>query len=314
MAAVLPIRPTPELRTWAWVVSKVAQRFGKDDPRLRSMLFDDVTSKLREICAEFPYWFMTVEPGSQVVGGFPYIIAPTAPLTLGWLDRGWFITTVGQERYPLMAQVDLSEDMTLLAPCEAKEMNYVKRFSLSGAMEADLAIATSDKYYSWGCNQGVANTGMLSGAPYMVYPDTNHGATTLCLNPVPDSAYIMCCSWDLATPPWFTYRECVTNLILQYYPGVIECLVGIAYAEFFKESDLLTYYDMKLFGEEMGRVRSGIKKHGIIGTMRNDTNSRFSQETQELEWFQSARAAVGRGGAWARRPGDSYYISPNDYT
>ena len=118
----------------------------------------------------------------------------------------------------------------------------------------------------------------------------------------------------LATPPWFSYANGITNLIMQYYPRVIELLIGVQFAEFFKEMEMLQYYKMELYGEEMGRVRAGIKNHGLIGIMRNDTTERFNQETNELEWFQSARAAVGRGGAWARRPGDSYYISPNDYT
>jgi hypothetical protein len=91
-------------------------------------------------------------------------------------------------------------------------------------------------------------------------------------------------------------------------------MVGICYAEFFKDMDLLNYYKLELYGEEGGRARAGIKQHGIIGTMRIDTATRSGQEADEVEWYKSARSAMGRlGGTWSRQPGDSNYISPSGY-
>jgi len=306
----MPPLPLPQVRTLAYSLYKVKARFGKSDPELEASIVNEVTDRLREICADYPYWFLSVEPGGIA---FPFDPAPSNPATHNWFERGWFVTTVGVESYPLYVQVDLSDDCTMMAPSEAKCMNWVKRFSLQGAMEADLRIVHSDAYLSWGNNQGGANTGMLKGAPYMAFPYTRNRATYLRLNPIPDKQYIIAASWQLAWPPWFAYGDCVTNLIMEYYPRVIECLIGLQYADFFKETEELAYYHNELYGDEMGSIRPGLKNIGLVGTMRKDTIMRYSQETGEVEWFPSSRAAVGRGGAFRRQPSDTYYISPSEY-
>ena len=307
------IPAVPPQRTLDYAIKMARASFGKTDPELEASLRPAISDRLREICSDYDYWFLRVEPGIAAPANFPYTTPPSSPSTYDWIDRGWLLTTPGQEVYPLYVQVDLSADCCAYTPSEAKHLIYVKRFSLQGAMSSDLEVVDSDAYWSRGSNQGVANTGFLRGAPQIVNLYTRGRASFIRLNPVPDDYYILAVSWQLAVPPWYQVGDCVSNTILEYYPRLLKCFVGLEYAQFFKESEQEEYYHREIYGAEMGSFRPGLPRHGIVAQMRKDTIQRWEQQSQELAWYPSARAALGRGGSWRRQPGDSYYVSPSDY-
>ena len=264
---------------------------------------------MREICGEFPYWFMTVDPGVDVYADIP-IPESTVP---GWIDKGWFITEEGRAEYDLQVAVDMSTTESLIANCEASQIKFVKRFDLTGALLADLTATDPNAYLSWGNLQGANSTGVYKGAPLLYSLYTRDGNSHVRLNPIPDRKYLISISWDLAYPTWFQLDNGITNLMLMHYPRAVQCIVGMQYARWFKEAELFELYRKELYGDARGRVRSDIPDYGIIGLMKKDTNRRLGQDTQEIEWHASSRAATGRGGSYRRSPYDSYYIGPGNY-
>lgn len=285
-------------------------RFGQSDPRLENSLVPEVTDRMREMCSEYPYWFLRVNPGDTIQADFPF--PSTEPS--GWKDRGWFITVDGQTSYALEAAVDLGVDEALIAPCEARELVSVKMYDLNGAFLGDLAVLTDNEFLSRGNQLGGSTSGVYRGYPTTAKLNTQPGQPSyIQLSPTPDRKFVLAVSWDLAYPPWFGYQGSATNLIMMVYPRLVECLIGIQYAEFFKEWEAKKAYEAEIWGDAGGKFGSAIPNSGIVGRMKKDTCERASQETGELEWHASSRGAIGRNGGYHRTPGDAYYVGPGNY-
>lgn len=203
-------------------------------------------------------------------------------------------------------------DPTLNTPCEASRIQYCKRFDMNGSLLCDMEVVNSNMFFSYSNMQGTG-TGLYTGPPNFLLPQSIPGQTILRLNPIPDRQYLLCISWSLATVPFFTYMNSVTNLMLMYYPRAIECLIGMMYADFYKDTVGFQKYAYELYGDNDGAIRAGQKSCGIIGSMQRDTEEKYRQQNEELAWTESSRSAVGRGGSYRRSPLDPYYSSPTPY-
>lgn len=273
----------------------------------------DVTNKLRRICVEFPYWFLKVEPGTEVPQNIPYATAPTSFKMGSFLDQGWFLTSPGVATYPLFATVmgdNIDGSNNYWTPVEAQQIHYVYQFNLDGGSSNELVVTDSYGYF----NQGIPSANLGSSKNFVVYPQTFNGFTSLRLNPVPDSTYLMCTSFQLAYPPWIGEGPGMTNWMLFYYPEVIQLLVKLQYAEHYHELQALQAYQRELYGDGGGRNRSDIPYPGLLADMKTDTYKRDEQQSQEVPWYRSSREAVGRGGQYSRSPGDAWYTGPTGYT
>lgn len=295
-------------RTLGYCIDRAKRRFGKTNQDLETTLPMALTDRLREICAEFDYWFLRVEPG-QANPAFPYTTAPTVFKQDRWLLPGWLATQAGTEAYALQTPLQIVSDDALWAPSEASRLVYVKRFGLSGAMECDLSVKSGNTYFSEGTFTGSSG----QAPPQYAWAQTIDGVTYLRLNPIPDQVYLMSVGWQLAVPPWFGNGPSLTNLLMFYYPRVLVTLTLLEYAEYYHEADAFAFYTKQLWGDARGRVRSDIPDYGLIGAMKIDTMQRWGQESEELAQYRSLREATGREGFGHRQPGDSYYSGPTPY-
>lgn len=296
-----PVRP------FSWAVRTAINDFGKSDRRLEEQLYLSVTDLLREICVDFPYWFLTVEPGIVVPAALPYAVAPTTFLSPGntrFLDQGWFLTSTGVEYYPLFVALDQLGNQNW-APVEASQIHWVNQYTIEGGFCSNIAVNDSEVHFS----QGAPRTSN-PGVPQSVMPYTQNGVTYLRFNPVPQDEYLIATSFQLAYPPWIQVGNEITNWAFQYFPRLIELCVKICYANFYHEVEAKKDYMRELYGDAGGKVRSDIPFGGLIATMKNDTWKRNEQRTQETPLMRSSLDAVGRGGYGQRRPGSSYYTDP----
>lgn len=294
----------PQFRTLTYILDKVRSHFGQSDPRLEATIVPDLTDRMREICAMYPFWFLV---------GFPDIISfPRLTSEDGWIARGWYICAAGEQSFNLQTMVDGSTTSAMRANVEAKTIEYCKVYDLQGALLSDLNVAHPDLFGSDALLQSTTSQ-QLRGVPMSCMPITELAVTKLVLNPVPDAQYVLQICWQYATIPWFSYNNDVTNLLLMHYPRVVEALVGELYAKFFKQPDAIAYFEKMLMGDAGGNVVSGQKDPGLIATMKRDTMNRFSQNTDEVEWRHSARDAVGRRVNYGRGVWDPYYYGPTPY-
>lgn len=305
--------PTVPPRNLSYIIARAAARFGRSDSTLEAQIPDDITDQLREICAEFDYWFLRVEPGMVVPAAMPYSVAPSSFALGRWLDQGWFLTADGTADYKLACTSDIAMPTTANTPwayCEASRINYVKLFTLDGGFQKDLPVMSSDQYLSF-TNFGGES---VRGTPIKAFPYTQNEVTWLRLHPTPDTTYVMATSFQLAVPPWYSDgSSSYYNILSRYYPRVLQYLAFLAYADHHHETGLYDHYAKKLYGTNRGRVRSDIPDHGLIGAMRIDTMNRWSQQTSDLPTNTSIAEAVGRGEPGYTRDQGNYYTSPPNW-
>lgn len=297
------------VQPFSWAISSAKSRFGKTDRNLEAQLLIDVTNKLRRICVEFPYWFLKVEPGTEVPAAVPYNTAPTSFKMGRFLDQGWFLTQAGVGEYPLFARArpegGLDTSRTW-APVEASQVHYAIQYHLDGGFGAELTIGDSYRFFG----RGMPMSSTAGSTSFTVFPHTENGFTTLRFNPVPADTYLICTSFQLAYPPWFGQGPDFSNWVMLYYPELIQLLVKLQYAEHYHEKAALDDYRRELLGDAGGRNRSDVPFPGLLADMKTDSWKRSEPQSQEMEHFRSSRESLGRGGYYSRSPGDPFYMDP----
>lgn len=301
-------------RTLDFVIQKARKKFGTSDNTLESNIVDLVKDNLREICSDFPYWWLCIEPGTVVPAAFSgYASSGDVGTKLAgrWLDQGWMITEPGVEYYPIyVANTDSVTAPTDWVQCEAAQLLHVKRYSHTGAFQSDLDVVDSNNYFS----RGAMLSSVERGNPTVAYCHTINEVSYLRLNPTPNDYHIMSVSFQLATPPFYTSGADESCLALRYYPNLVQYLVMMEYAEWFHEVNMYQLYKQKLYGDtDRGVVRSDILNAGLIGKMKTDTDRRYMQQVDETGEWESSRDALGRGGYGHHRAGESYYYGPSGY-
>lgn len=98
--------PAPQMRTLRYIIDKVKLRYGQSDPRLENQIVPELTDRMREICSKYPFWFLDVEPGTDVFASLPLPqdqswVLPTTTQPNGWVDRGWLVISAGVPTYGL---------------------------------------------------------------------------------------------------------------------------------------------------------------------------------------------------------------------
>jgi hypothetical protein len=299
-----------EVRTLAYCTSKVAAKFGKSSTALEADIADFVKDRLRELCSDFDYWFLRVIPGYDFPEDFPYAVLPS-PVQGRWVDQGWLLTQPGVESYKVWtSNITIPGGTPDWAAGEVARLGYVKRYTETGSFQADIEIVDSNQYWSGGAI--TSDTG--TGYPKRVTIQTSEGASYLRISPIPDDVHVLAVSYLLAYPPWYTSGSSQSSLLLRYYPRAMMSLVGLEYAEWFHEPQMMDYYTKQLYGDtDDGKVRGDIANSGLVGKMKRDTIKREWGDIDELGYFESVSAAIGRDGAFGRNPGDSYYTSPPFY-
>lgn len=284
--------------------------YGKSSARLTvDYVIDKVTDHLREVCSDFPFWFLRVEPGFSVPSLFPITTLP--PFGMGtWLDNGWFMTAAGVDYYPLcFAGSGSPSNPNLWGAAEASRLNHIKVYSLCGAMQSDLKVVGSNLFW------GSSDVGRNNGVPYQAHlqrgPDGN---MYIRLHPTPCKAMLICLSYQLALPPWIGTGDARVNLMSTVYPRCLKALVGLVYSDFFHDAKAEAKYNKQLYGStDYGNTSTMVPERGLIGKMKIDTEFREIQDADELGYYASLGEAYGRGGSPMPGPGAPFYYGDVPY-
>lgn len=305
-----------QARTLASITKMCRLEFNKSDLDLEKNLAAMITDELREICADFPYWFLRVMPGMLVPSQFPVYADETDPvgtlLSGQWLDQGWLRVLPGRGHYEV--HTALVEDP--FAPTgwgcgEVRNLNFVKRYSTSGSFQGNLNILHDNQFFSAGGFQATASG---TGCNESVMLHTMAGKSYLRFQPAPTEATVYAVGYQLALPPWVAVGDTYTNLISQYYPRAVELLGLMRYARWFKETKLYELYKRELYGDtDRGIIRADIPHCGLVGKMKQDTEVRQMAETHEMPHYHSMSDGLGQVPLHHRGPGSVYYEGPTPY-
>lgn len=284
--------------------------FGKTSARLTvDYVIDKVTDHLREVCSDFPFWFLRVDPGFKVPALFPIETLPPFGLDT-WLDNGWFMTAPGVDYYPInFAAGGTPDEPTLWGAAEASRLNSVKIYTLSGHFQTDLKVVGSNLFW------GNPDIGRDRGKPYQATLQRGgDGRMYIRLHPVPSEVMLVCLSYQLATPPWVGAGDSRTNLMSVVYPRCLKALVGLVYCDFFHDAKAEAKYTKQLYGStDYGNTSTMVPERGLIGKMKIDTEFREIQDADELPYYASLSEAVGRGGGPLPGPGAPFYYGDVPY-
>lgn len=304
-------------RSLGQIVALAKLKFGKTDPLLVESLESNIDHWLREICSDFPYWFLQILPGFFFSNSFPWTTDPAeVNLYAGrWLDQGWLLTAADKDWYEVFVPYYLSpeEAPSSWTAAEISQIKFAKQFSFLGSCQADCEVVDANLFYSGGSFS--PNTAANAGYPWRVMHQVINGKSYIRITPRPTEPLLFCFGFQLAYPPWMTQANGDrVNLLSYYYPRLLELLVRLEFAEYYSEIKMEQSLIEKIWGStDRGINRADIPRAGIIGRMKNDTDRRIFQDITEDGFWRSAVEAVGRGGRFNHRPGAQFYYGPSGY-
>lgn len=271
----------------------------------------DLDGMIKDICSNYPFWFLQVTQDSIVPQNFPMSQAELEALTpidiAGrpdvdyWLGRGWLRTNPGQETYELFAPFEIPSfdndgDGWKAAKC-SKPM-YAKPMNLQGYQSDDLTIPSADVY-----NYRASYS--TPGAPGVALFESGRLGDSIRFSPTPDKSMIIAVSWVLAEPlkyyldPDDVDEDNYTHKMMQEYPEVVSYLIMQKAAEFFQDYTAADYYETQLYGAPIkkGSIMTG-SVGGKVGNMKRDTISKSKQNTYDIPIYKGKRRQIGREGSF----------------
>lgn len=279
------------------IVDRVTSRFPRVDTTVTAQVTSDIYEWIKDICSEFPFWFLRIDPGDT----FPTARFPIADITdvagythykTNWLDRGWLHAVEGREKYPLSApaaQGQYDTDAAKWSDVTVQKVQYVKEFDARGSMRMDLEVHMSSRsmsraHYSQNSRPTKAyfESGLASDGSKVSW---------LRLNPIPDKDYIYAVSFILDRP--INYGSPVTNRFIQEEQELVINLGMMFAAEYMNELRAYEFYHRKLYGNPEAPTHSG-RRYGLIEKAKRKTRSKTEQEAQTIPQFKGAAGAVGR--------------------
>lgn len=307
---------------FAYVLQRVGERFPRTDSVLQAMITNDIFKNfIREICSQYPYWFLKVVPGHTFPASFP--LANEAALTSytkvtgAWLDRGWLHVQPGVARYVFSAPAEFGEsfddDASFWSDVQIQQLDYVKEFNLRGSFIRDLECKPGSGHFTqtdWSSRGQPAIALWETGVD-----DSGNRISWLRFNPTPQNHAIYAVGFTLRVPinydPDSPSTGNTTNRMLEEYPEVFIHAGMLQAAEYFNEARNIEYYSKKLWGIPNDGGKGKTKQaEGSMAKMKRDTERWHRQNNDSIPIFLGARGAVGRENAhpasFHRRPGIYY--------
>lgn len=295
------------------IVTKVVTRFPRMDTVAEGQITTDIYSWLKEVCSEYPFWFLRIDPGNVLPSNFPFEdisdIALETHYKTDWLDRGWLHAREGQEKYFLAAPAAVGQydtDATKWYNCAAQKINYVKEFGPRGTQYSDLEVQFSGgalARVNWNSHSRPTRVFFETGQD-----GTGASVSWLRFNPIPEKDYLYAVSFTLDKP--LNYGSPITNRFFQEYPECAVYLGMMFAADYFNEAQAYAFYHTKVYGYAPGGVQATPhipRRAGYIEKMKRDTQRKTEQQDQTVPVYKGAGWAVGRAGGNVRSPRGTYY-------
>jgi hypothetical protein len=276
-----------------------------------SVALADLLDWMKDICANYPWWFLQVIPGTtSLVQQFPFddltdltaysnAIVTGIGGSAGWVDRGWLRVNAGQSRYPVWAPalpINHDTDASNWSQVGISRIQFVKQFDYNGVFMADLECASDvdriGSFTTYG-NRGKPVTCWFE----TVATETLGENSYINFTPIPDQTYLYQISFVMKQSPMYDVGLSASNMFMNAYPEVCKYAIIIKACEYFEESEARKQYEEILWGNPpKGKTLSVQNACGLIANARRDSQNRYRQASQTMPQYLGARGALGRGG------------------
>lgn len=275
-------------------------RFPRASDEWLASIDDNVSDWVASLSQEFPYWFLTIEPGDLLSSStFPLDLStlPTrGPAGSQWVDSGFLVTVPGQATYDFYHPTDYEafvanpETENSMSRCAVQEVDYVLEFNAtSGSFRTILDCKEMGEALGFNAyNQG--------GRPLQCVWRKSETRAQITFQPTPKDRYLYSIGFVLRNPPWYQLAGSAEyyNRWLTFAP---ECLVlyGLIKAcEFFNEPGMLQMYQMQLYGSppKAGRSYGSSNQYvGELGRLKRETARHRAKMYEKIEWYESQAEA-----------------------
>lgn len=283
------------------VLSQVRGRFQRASSAWDAYATSNVESWLDDLCRQYPWWFLTTNPGTLLRASFPISALNSLPTRAGsWVDIGWLRVSPGVQVYDIYAPTSETTYYTTptdgtnwhLANCQ--ELRYVYEFDKDGNFIQDLDIqddVSALTFMGYTTRQ----------RPCQAMWRTLENRSQLIFDPVPDDYYLYAVSFTEANVPIFSTDSGAshTHKFINVLPEALVQYGIIKAAQYFDEPDIAAQAKEALFGNppNLHLPRSKKMVNGLLDTLRNDTTKRQTQfEQEKMLLCRSKNQASGRYG------------------
>lgn len=288
--------------TIAQLKDNVFKKFPRKSTDIQNIFDAQVGTWINELSREFPFYFLRSYPLNLSTNNdfdFPLDFAGETRIVHQWIAPGWLITNSGQGQYRLSHPVEFEqwESSSFWVDSFCDRIHFVKQFDKNGVFMADLPINSRDISMSRDYTQ--------PGRPRHAYLTQTEAGAYLNIVPVPDDHYLFAVEFQVINPPIYMDNAFNKyNQFLNFSPRVVELYCLIQVADYFDEPNLSLKYERSLYGDPPKGLHTAIQmKTGLLGNLVLDSQKAISQSQKTLQFFQSAKEAVGQGGpgrGWTR--------------
>ena len=259
-------------KTLANVISSVQARLPKWDSDLETELNSHLEEVIRDICKQYPYWFLKVNPGAAFATSFfpgdADSLAALTPVKGNWVGRGWLRVDEGTTRYKLWSPAvpgpDHDADGTKWFDTPVQRIDAVFKVEPGGTLTGT-EIPCYNASNSFDATGGAKYSTGASDIRQVVWENVmESGETVTYINifPEPTKDDLLAFNYTLQYAPDFVVSSSTSNsLFLNYYETAVAAGMLMA-ADFFSDAPLQEYWMNRLYGK---------KPIGLIAGMKKDT-------------------------------------------
>lgn len=282
----------------AEVKESIVRRFLHNASDFDEKIETEIDDWIRVLAQSFPYWFLTIYPGAEIIPQFPITDLTTlTPLAGRWVAEGWLVTEAGVATYDFYHPLERDEatDPSWWAPCKLSRLDFVSEFTKDGAYGGRLSTPEYESALIGASYKSRAR-------PRVAMWHNTETKAQITFNPTPDKAYLYAMQFSIKDPP--TYQDGVdpdtSDPILRnrFITGASEAVIlyGLyKYASHVGEGALKKDYGDELWGEgnnlyggQAGRLG------GLLGLLQKETLRKNQTARRMMEQWQSMARAQGQ--------------------
>lgn len=279
-------------------------RFPRASAEWLASIDDNVIDWTTSLSQEYPYWFLSVEPGNLLSEStFPLNLAtlPTrGPAGSQWVDSGFLVTVPGQATYDFYHPTDYDAFLanptypSALARCQIQEVDYVLEFNASNGSYRTI-LDTKDMAEGLGFSSYSQHR-----RPVQCMWRNTETRSQLTFQPTPAEASLYAVGFVIKSPPWYQLSGSgeYYNRWLTFAPEALTLYGLIKACEHFNEPGMLQMYQMQLYGTpaKAGRSHGASNQYvGELGKMKRETARRREKMYAKVSWYESQAEAQRAG-------------------
>lgn len=292
--------------TLAAVVEDIFATYKRERSDIRERLPNRIAYCLTQLSTQYPFWFMTVEPGAIGPSLFPFAATPTYTdlAESAWFDIGWFHANQGQRDYYFSVPDDpaMVTDTSRWRRIQVQTISSLYAWPQAGGQPRKIQVKDPDDFLrmgDWTQSQGEPDYAVLY---------TINRESYLRFNRTPDSnIYVYSTRFVQHGFPSFQSDK-DTNPFFVYHPKIVQVMGCMEVAEMFRDWDGYQSYKGMLNGTVS--AYTGKRTPGLLDELKQESR-RMRQQTSE--GYEQYTAPPSRGGSWPFRPSQSGEVYWQDY-